>query len=159
MKMENVHRLYWSITPAEGDPVNRPWLNFSLGRGEVPGDPYDCVKDGRLCQLFVGVQHDFAPWKHVDDPEALISAIKDYREIKLLFEFLDCDHVEAFSEAYDCGIYPGDPDPDFEGRVLRFAKKGRQVFIRPLEENRSIREDEEDTWRIVIDQPPPSSAS
>lgn len=153
LNIKKIHRLYWSFTPGGGDPSVRPWIYFSLGRGEVEGDPYDCVKEGNLCQLFVGFQEDFSPWTHMGKPEALNSAIHDYHELKSLFEYLGCDYIEAFSSSWDTGMYMGDVDPNFEGRLFRFAKEGRQILIRPLEERRAMREDEESSWRLVIDPP------
>lgn len=153
--LEKIHRLHWSYTPNNGAPTEQPWIHFSLGRGETPGDIYDCVMNGRLCKIFVhfGFGIDFVPWTHSKNITLLANAIQNYHEVKRLFEVLGCDYAEGFSDAYDDRFYEGNDDPNFDERIFRFAKEGRQILIRPLEQRRAIKEDEEQHWRVIIDPP------
>jgi hypothetical protein len=127
------------------------WMSFNISRHEGEGDPYNSFSENRLVRVAVSIPEDFCPWWLKHHPEHNAAAIEKYHSLKLLFENLHCDSLDGNSDSFDRGVYEGDPDPGFEGKLFRFAKQGRQVLIRPLEERRAMRDDEEHSWRVVVD--------
>jgi hypothetical protein len=146
-------RLSWGYVHPELVPA-KFFMSFGLHRGENEADTANCYRGRLVVRLVCSIDEDLTPWYLKHHPQHLDSAITKYHFLKQLFHDLDCDSVDGFSEKYDRGVYhPGDPDPGFEGRIFRFAKTGRQILIQPLEERRTMRDDEGETWRVVTDEP------
>ena len=148
----DVHTLRWSVI-RKIEHFDDHLVDFSISRHEGPEDPYNCFKNDKIVRMAASVDSELHPAYAIsnNDPSKLKMTIEKYHLYKLLFSELGCDSVDANSDGFDKGIYEGDPDPGFEGKLFRFAKKGRQILINPLEERRAMRSDEVDSWRVVLD--------
>lgn len=139
----------WAL---RGEAAPRGWASFYVTRVDGHDPERDCFIEDRLRLLRMFIDEDYTPWKLELHPEFLDGAIEKYHEAKRLFSAWDCDVVEAISEKHS-DIADSDPDPGFEGRLFRFAKEGRKILYRPMEERRMITEQEvsDGSWRVVID--------
>lgn len=123
------------------------WFSCGLGRGEKEGDPYECVRDCKVVQFRVSFDEQI--WSVLTKAGDIDTTITKYHQIKDLWKFLESDVAEGYSDKV-YGHMEWDPDPVLEGKVLRFAKAGRQMLLRPWEERRAPHPGETD-WQIVLD--------
>ena len=144
------HTLRWQLTCKENGST---LMYFTISRHEGPHDPYNSFKNDKVIRIAVSMPEDFMPRRFMGKPAVLRGAIENYHLLKRMMLELECDSIDGNSDGFDKGVYDGDPDPGFEGKLFRFAKTGRQILIVPLEERRDVREEEfeSDSWRHVVD--------
>jgi hypothetical protein len=144
------YQLRWQLLCKE---TGSALMYITISRNEGPQDPYNAFKNDKVIRVAVSMPEDFMPRRFMGKPDVLRGAIENYHLLKHLMLELECDSIDGNSDGFDRGIYEGDPDPGFEGKLFRFAKTGRQILIMPLEERREVRKEELDSgsWRNVID--------
>lgn len=139
----------WKLDPPD---TKSSWALMVIARNDSDDPARDGFVGDRVRILHMFINEPFTPWRLKSHPEFLDGAIDKYHEAKRLFSAWDCDSVEVICDRTDSINY-FDPDPEFENRVFRFAKEGRNILHRPLEERRMATEQEvkDLSWRVVID--------
>lgn len=122
--------------------TQKPWFWFSITReGWSPG---------RVLRLHIAFDGDFQQWPIPEDDREVVPLVTKYRQLKALFHDLEADVLCGWSDHFRGGYVPAEEDPEAVHQVFRFAKRGRQVLVRPLEEGRGRRAGEND-WRVIVD--------
>lgn len=144
------YQLRWHLLCKE---TGSTLMYITISRNEGPQDPYNAFKNDKVVRVAASMPEDFMPRRFMGKPDVLRGVIDNYHLLKRMMLELDCDSIDGNSDGFDKGVYEGDPDPGFEGKLFRFAKTGRQILIMPLEERRDVYEEEleNDSWRHVAD--------
>jgi hypothetical protein len=124
------------------------WVSFYSYPGEGSREAQTCIVDGKLARLIVSFDEEPNSWTLT--PEETQRAVRKYREIQELYEVLECDEVNGYSDTHYSAGTDMKEDPEHLQKIFRFARKGRQILTVPMEEGRVRRADEHD-WRLVVD--------
>lgn len=143
-------KISWYLTRC---PNVDPWALMVIARDDFDDPARDGFIRDRVKTFRMFINEDMTPWRLKRFPEFLDGAIEKYHLVKDLFSAWNCDVAEATCRNYN-EIYEGDPDPQFEARLFRFAKEGRKVLHLPLEQRRMVtnEEIEDGSWRRVVDE-------
>jgi hypothetical protein len=135
-------RLSWTFFSQDGDE----WFVCSIFSDEEEG--YFTVRDEKLLRMCIAFDEEPSSWA-LTCREAEW-AVRKYHQIYELYKLLNCDEVNGYSDNHYSAGTSFEEDPDHLQKIFRFAKKGRQILIAPMEEGRA-RRDGEDNWRVIID--------
>jgi hypothetical protein len=123
--------VYWELY----DVVGKEWFWLSIRKESLVG--------GRVGRLFIAFYEGYFSLMSEED---VPNAIAKYHQLKELFRLLEADVLSGRCSSAG-------------GERFRFAKQGRQILIGPMEELRRPRpeEEQEGTFKIVVDPPPGST--
>ncbi len=134
--------LTWSFC----SPVESTWFRCCIY--SAPEEGLTCLAGEQVVRLMINFDEEPNSWTLT--PEEAKRAVSKYSQLRELHTHLGCDVVNGFSDSHYSGGTAFNQDPEHLQKIFRFAKKGRNVFIVPMEEGRARRVGELD-WRRVDD--------